>query len=145
MSMHKETLNKHKLTMLKRGAEEVIRTGYNVIDIGIFRDSINDYNNWQKLRYCGLIWHVTQNGQVIRGKWLITRNGWAFLRGEIDLPKWVLVQDNHIIDRSPERINVKDVYRGSESIVTTFEYFDDNGRPIGHRPTAKPDLQVTLL
>jgi hypothetical protein len=65
---------------------------------------------------------------------LITRNGWAFLRGEIQIHKWVLVRENHIVSYSPELVSVRDVYYGSEAITTTFEYFDEYGNQVGYRP-----------
>jgi len=144
MKTHREVLNKHKLTMLQKGAREVERTGINVIDIGIFRDNINDYNNWQKCRYSGLIAHVVINGVIQRGKWLITRQGWEFLEGKKKLPVWVEVSDNHIVARANKLIGVRDVYHGSEAIVTTFQYFIDETR-LGYRPAARQSNQMSLL
>jgi hypothetical protein len=64
-----------------------------------------------------------------------------------DLPTFVLVKDNHIKKRSEQLINVKDVYRGSEIIETSFEYFDEAGNPVGIRPlVTKPKSdQLGLL
>lgn len=124
MSTHKETLNKHKLNLLKQGAEEVITKGENIVDIGIFRNNINSYNNWQKLRYHGLIAHVVKNGVKQRGLWVITRNGWKFLRNELQLPKYVLINNNEIVERSPETIEAKDLYRLEEIVQTSFEYYE---------------------
>jgi hypothetical protein len=131
---HKEFMTKHKLTMLKTAAQHVIDNHNPVIDIGIFRDTIRDYNNWQKLRYHGLIWHYTGAGVTKRGKWIITTNGWRFLRGQLQLSKYVLIRGNHIVEHSPDTIGVKDVYRGAEEITTIFEYYDDNGNYVGARP-----------
>jgi len=142
---HKETLSKHKLTMLKAAARTVMET--NVNDFSLHESSnITDYNNFQKLRYHGLAHHVRlQNGYVKRGSWLITHNGWAFLRGELNLPKWVTVRNNRITDRSSELINVRDVYYGSEVVHTIFEYFDESGKPVGPRPIHQPSLQISLI
>lgn len=138
---HKETLSKQKLTMLQAAARLVIATNKNDFkkrDVGDFANDPTAYNNFQKLRYHGLITQVKKDGVKYRERWLITRNAWAFLRGEMELPKWVMVRNNHIDENFPrcqELISVKDVYRGSEAIVTTFEYFDhDTGAQIGFRP-----------
>lgn len=144
---HKETLNKMKLTMLKAGASRVIETNKNDFQLHELSGNINSYNNFQKLRYHGLIHYVTRNGVRQRGHWLITRNGWAFLRGEITLPKYVLVKNNHIESKSDRHITVREVYYGSEEIQTTFEYFDDDGKPVGFRPTIRQsnNMQMSLV
>jgi hypothetical protein len=143
---HKETLNKKLLQGLQRAAEIVIDTQSNDVDLHSFIDDYNIYNNFQKLRYFGLVHHVRDyKGHKVRGHWLITRNGWAFLRGELEVHKWVKVLDNQIRERSQELIDVRQVYRGSDIVVTTFEYFDDNDRPVGYRPTVMPERQATLL
>lgn len=147
---HKEVLNKHKLVMLKDAARYVVEHNTNDFknrDVGSGGGDVSNYNNFQKLRYHALIAHVTINGVRQRNRWLITRQGWAFLRGDVQLPKWILVRDNHVLDdRSKELIGVKDVYRGSEEVHTTFEYFDEAGKPIGFKPTtAQQTNQATLF
>lgn len=130
---HKEVLNKNKLDLLQDAAKHVINTGemhFKKRDVGTLKENPSYYNNFQKLRYHGLI---TQ-APGFRDKWLVTRNGWAFLRGEIDLPKFVLVRNNHIVDRAEQKINAKDVWRGSPEVVSFFEYYDDFGNYVGVRP-----------
>lgn len=146
---HKETMSRQKLTMLKAVAQHVIDTDSNDFK----KSSVSTmqgntaYANFQKLRYHGLIAHVTINGQRVRDRWLVTRNGWAFLRGELSLPKYVLVKNNHITTRSDLLISVRDVYYGSEAIQTTFEYFDDYGNKVGFAPVRRyiEDRQVRLV
>lgn len=143
---HKETINKNLLTGLQQAARKVVATGVNNIDINEFIDDTNIYNNFQKLRYFGLIHHYRNSqGAKVRGHWLITRNGWSFLRGEKQVCKWVRVQNNSITEHSPETIDVKSVYYGSDIIVTAFEYFDDNGKPVGVRPMVQPERQLSLI
>lgn len=142
---HKETLTKGKLEMLKQAANHVTATMQNDIPLSIFGAQISKYNNFQKLRYHGLIHHVRKNGQIVRGRWLITRNGWAFLRGEIQLPKYVFVANNEITGRADQTISVRDVHYGSDVIETTFQYFDKNNNPVGFRPVVAPRaIQVGL-
>jgi len=137
---YKEVLSKHKLTMLQRAARYIMERRVNDYDLHDMIHEHNDYTNFQKLRFHGLVHHVTdKNGRKVRGHWLITRNGWAFLRGELQLPKFVLVKNNGVVTRSEETISVRDVYRGSEAIITMFEYFDDNGNMVGVRPNSAPN------
>jgi hypothetical protein len=143
---HKETLNKKLLTGLQLAAQKVIATNANDVNLHDFVDDYNIYNNFQKLRYFGLIhYYRDRSGRRVRGHWLITKNGWSFLRGELDVHKWVKVRENHIVEYSPELINVRDVYRGSDIVVTVFQYFDENNEPVGFRPMAQADRQVSLI
>ncbi len=142
---HKENLNKNLLTGLQQAARRIAASGVNDIDINEFIDDTNIYNNFQKLRYFGLIHHYRNNDVKVRGHWLITRNGWRFLRGDIKVHKWVKVQNNSIIEHSPELIDVRSVYYGSDIITTTFEYFDENNRPVGFRPLADGSQQLSLI
>lgn len=135
----KESLSKMKLSMLRAAADHVIRTGKNDF---MTRDFTSDeeyklYSNFQHLRYHGLIAHVRLNGQKVRKHWLITRNGWAFLRGDIQLPKYILVRNDKTQSRSDVLVSLGDVWHGADYIQTTFEYFDhETGEPIGFRPRA---------
>jgi hypothetical protein len=122
--IHEETLNRHKLNLLKRGAENVNQSGENLVDIGLFRDNINSYNNWQKLRYHGLI---AKTGK--RGEWVITSNGWKFLRGEISLPKYILVADNRIIEHAETRVEMQDLLTQEEVVQETFDYYEPTYKP----------------
>lgn len=144
MKTHKEILSTHKLKMLRKASKEVERTGLNEINIQIFRDNITDYNNWQKLRFHGLITHVEKNGIKQRGLWLITRQGWEFLEGKKELPKWVEIEDNHIVARSEQTISVREVYHGSEAIITTFNYRDGDREWVAPL-NQQPSLQGVLL
>lgn len=143
---HKETMNKNLLTGLQAASKSIIASGRNDFDLHELFDAYNLYNNFQKLRYFGLVHHVRDaHGTAVRGHWLITRNGWAFLRGELEVHKWVKIRSNHIIERSPEIISVRDVFYGADVIQTTFEYFDDAGRPVGVRPYRRQSKQVAML
>lgn len=133
---HKEHISKHKLTMIQMAAKHVMSTGVNDFkkrDVPGMKEN-SAYGNFQKLRYHGLIANVKVNGVKFRDRWLITRNSWSFLRGDIKLHKYVIVKNNHIEAWSEEKIHVKDVYYGSEVIHTTFEYFDSDGKMVGVRP-----------
>lgn len=150
---HKEVLNKMKLTMLQiagRHVQQTLTNDFMLRDFTAPKEAERPvWSNFQKLRYHGLVAKVKdkQTDRVVKGRWLITRNGWAFLRGDIELPKFVLVRNNHIVpdSHSKQLIGIRDVYRGSDVIQTTFEYFDDAGRMVGVRPVAPSKPQNASL
>lgn len=134
---HKEVLNKMKVVMLRRAADHVIKTMDNKFMVReISRpEEYSMFHNFQKLRYHGLIAPIRdENGKKLKGQWLITRNGWAFVRGEIELSKFVLVANNHIRERSEKKVSLREVNAQVLEIQTRFEYFDVNNKPIGLRP-----------
>lgn len=146
MNGHKEVLNRHKAEMLKRAAEYVLETGRNDIPLKTVATDITFYNNFQKMRYHGLIHHYRDaQGNRVRGHWLITKNGWAFRRGEISLPAEVTVRDNAIINRSAQHVHVRDLLRGVDYPAVTFEYEDQYGNPVGVRPVSGMPQQEALL
>lgn len=146
---HKEEFSAMKLSMLKQAAGHVMSTMRNDFKVRDFAtpEEFKRFNNFQKLRYHGLVTpvrdRVTQ--QRIKGRWLITRQGWAFLRGELEISKFVLVKNNQIVSHSDTKVGVRSIYYGSEAIQTTFEYFDDSGSPVGFRPTLQRSPQMSLI
>lgn len=147
---HKEVLNRMKLTMLKAAATHVMSTmnnDFKVRDI-CTPEQFKMFNNFAKLRYHGLVTPVREKetSRRIKGRWLITRNGWDFLRGNLSLPHFVLVQNNHIQSKSPALIGLKDIYYAEEYITTHFDYFDDDNKPVGNRPGfPQPSKQVAMV
>jgi hypothetical protein len=146
---HKESMDKMKLLLLKAAAQHVIETGVNDFkksDLNLQEIAQSAYGNFGKLRYHGLITPIRHNDQRVKGRWLITRNGWAFLRGDINIPKFVKVRNNTIIEHSPVRISVRDVYYGSMAIETRFEYFHhETGEMIGFRPAPNRPIEQPAL
>jgi hypothetical protein len=143
---HKEELNAMKLGLLRRAADHVMDTMVNDFRVRDFAkpEEFKRFHNFQKLRYHGLVTPVRDRdtGQRIKGRWLITRNGWAFLRGDIGISKYVLVKNNSIVGYSDKQINVYAISHGLDAIQTTFEYFDDSGQPVGFRPTLEQSRQL---
>lgn len=135
--IRKEMLNKHKVQMLKRAAQHVKTTMQNDFMVRDFTkpEEFKRYNFFSHLRLHGLVFKQrTPEGKEIRGRWGITRNGWAFLRGDKQLPKYVMIRNNEIKSRSDELVGFAQVWRGEDTIQTSFEYFDDDGNPVGIRP-----------
>lgn len=72
--------------------------------------SKNGYNNFQKLRYFGLVAKVKdENDQPKAGYWLLTRLGIQFLKGMSPAPKWVMTFRNRITEKSEELVFIDDV------------------------------------
>lgn len=132
----KEVLGKGKIRMLKAAATHVMATMQNdfmVKDISA-PEEYKLYSNFHHLRFHGIVAKVKKDGKVVPRHWLVTRNGWAFLRGELDLPAYVLVKNNEIQSRADKRVTLKDLLHGEDYVQTSFEYFDDDGNPVGVRP-----------
>lgn len=137
----KEILNKQMLKMLKRSADHVKATMVNDFMVRDFTEpaEFKQYNWYSHLRLHGLIFKVRDaQGKEMRGRWGITRNGWAFLRGEHRQPAYVLVKNNSIVSRADELVGFDQVWRGEDTMQTSFEYFDKDGKPVGIRPNYGP-------
>lgn len=153
----KENIDKLKVLMLKRAAQHVIDTKkpvfkkseLNLIDFGQ-----SAYGRFGALRFHGLIAKMKDDdGKVIKGDWIITRLGWAFLRNDPQhgrIAKYVYMQDNHIrddLERGP-LVGIIDVFKGSDYLQTNFEYVDVHGNFVGVRPSYpqnKTSEQASLL
>jgi hypothetical protein len=79
------------------------------------------YNNAQKLRYFALITHAESDNKR-SGEWKITRFGGAFLRGEMTIPRKVMVQDNHVIDHSMNRVHINELRDQHPEFEPRFAY-----------------------
>lgn len=135
--VHREVMNRHKVDILKRMADHVIATGRNEIPLKALANDINDYNNCQKLRYHACIFKIK------RGTWGITSHGWDFMKGEKELPRRIYVEDNAIVSRSDDMVNIREIVTAPFFVYNTFEYQDENGVVI--RPVEKPVTQLGLL
>lgn len=64
-----------------------------------------EYTIVAKLKYFGII---EQPYELRRqGVYQITEEGWDFLRGVAEVPKWVEVERMNVTDRAPERISLQ--------------------------------------
>jgi hypothetical protein len=73
----------------------------------------SEYNNFQKLRFHGLIAHVEDH----IGYWLITKRGGQFLRGELNIPDFVLTFRNRVVSHSDKLVSI----RGFRNAPPTFD------------------------
>ena len=74
----------------------------------------NEYNNFQKLQYFGLVAKLVFNGELRRGYWEITEDGRKFLKHDISMPKRVETFRDRIVDRSTERVWISDFFGPTE-------------------------------
>ncbi len=72
--------------------------------------SKTEYNNFQKLRFHGLIAHCKDsNGIRESGYWLLTKRGNEFLNGSLAIPSRVRTFRNHVVDHDHRFVHIKDV------------------------------------
>lgn len=83
----------------------------------------SEYNNFQKLRYFGLVAKVRVEGKRNQGRWLLTHRGALFLDGKISVPSKVQTFRNRISDRTGEFIKISDIYKSFE--LPNFQNIDD--------------------
>ena len=99
MKIYKHSLTIGIVETLKKVALAIKTKGEN--DIHLQKEvelTNNQYNNFQKLRYFGLVHHVKKDGKVKAGRWLITRNGWEFLKGNMRIRRWTKTFRNQIYE-----------------------------------------------
>lgn len=77
-----------------------------------------EYNNFQKLRFHGLIAHVKDK----RGHWLITTRGGQFLRGEMRVNARVKTFRNHVEEHSPETVHINDFKNSFPMFESEFAF-----------------------
>lgn len=70
--------------------------------------SKNEYNNFQKLRYHGLV----ESSET--GCWSLTPLGKRFINGEIPLPRTVYVKNNQVINTGADLVFFKNLFTGRE-------------------------------
>lgn len=92
-----------------------------VSDSGEVRLSYAERANMTKLRHLGAVAHVKEEGKIVQAHWLITRRGFAFLRGE-PVPAWAKTYRNEVIGSSEETITIHEVI---ENTKNGEKYWDD--------------------
>lgn len=106
-------LTKGQAKFLLQMRARVHEVGKNDLDIGVGawpELSKVQYANVTPLRRFGLVTHVKdENKKPIMGRWLITRNGWAFMRGDIEIPKKVMVWLDRTIDKTIETVSLREI------------------------------------
>lgn len=90
--------------------DTVVRTKRNSIHVSTELSlTSTQYNNFQKLRFHGLIAKVKENGELKSGYWLVTRRGHDFVMGTLAIPVKVKVFRNRVIDHDKQLVYMSDV------------------------------------
>ena len=79
-----------------------------------------EYNNFQKLRFHGLVAHADENKKS--GYWLLTSRAGKFLHGEITIPKKVKTFRNRVIEHSEEVTGIADFRNQVEWFESEFNF-----------------------
>jgi hypothetical protein len=84
MNEHRHVLSKAIVGALRKLYAKGNAT--NLRELGLTR---NEWDNFQKLRYWGLVYQVKIEGRRQNGVWWLTKRGGLFVRGELAVPKRV--------------------------------------------------------
>jgi len=117
----KESLTKGIIRSLLKCAKTIEKKGLNKIHPRKeLKLSISEYNNFQKLRYHGLIAKQDESGF-----WVITTKGYRFISGKIVTAKYVEVFNNEIVGYSEDLITIADLLKSEAREfpeISTIEY-----------------------
>ena len=116
MKMYWHTITPLLITTLQKFKSGVLAKGENKIHLikdldGRNTLTKNEYNNFQKLRFHGLVVKYKKDHTHLGGYWLLSKRGSQFLRNEITIPKRVLTFRNKVVDHSTEHVNYRDVMK----------------------------------
>lgn len=116
MVHHKHRLTPGLVEVFKKFVSAVKQKGLNDIHLQTELElSNNEYNNFQKLRYFGLVHHADKD-QTRNGHWLVTRLGGEFIRCERPVKAWVVTYRNRIDENYPceEYVWILDFYKNTD-------------------------------
>lgn len=106
---NKEMLSRGLVDTLMIFAREVKRTGNNSIHISDKLDlNHSQYNNFQKLKYHGLVAKDGRFGNK-SGYWCLTTRGIKFLSNKESVPVYVLVDDNQKVGESENKVFISEL------------------------------------
>lgn len=76
----------------------------------------HEWNNFTRLRFHALTAKVKDES----GYWLLTKRGADFLNGKVEIPKYVWIRNNRVVDYSEEKVFIKDII-GSQPYMEKLE------------------------
>lgn len=76
----------------------------------------NEYNNFQKLHYFGLVAKAKKPGH-----WVLTKWGGEFFRNQRAIPKFAISFRDHLIERQGATVTIRDFY-GKDNAVPFDEW-----------------------
>lgn len=86
---------------------------------------LDEYANWTKLRFFGLVAKYKEDGVHKKGWWLVTRNGWAFLRGDHFVPTQIKTFRNKIVSKSEQTISMSEIYGSQPWFPSRDDFFHE--------------------
>ncbi len=98
--------------------------------------------DYSKLRYWELLKHNNEkreDGSKRSGFWKMTPKGRQFIRGEISVPKYALVFNNHFLGLEGDLINIHD------TVKNKFDYGKLMGGLLNQQPTENEDGELRLF
>lgn len=90
-----------------------------------YKLELNEASNWTKLRFFGLVAKHMVNGKHTGGKWVVTRNGWAFLRGQLPVPAHVKTFRNRIVEKSVLSTSYYTIMGSDTSFPSHSDFYAD--------------------
>ncbi len=110
---HRHRLSKGLINSLVKMKDFIMEQGANrVHPINDLQLSNFEYNNFQKLRYFGLVarYKSPETKRKVKGIWLLTKNGNNFLKGNLEISLHIKTMNNKISGRSIKKTNIGDFY-----------------------------------
>jgi hypothetical protein len=99
---------------LARCIYRLAMAGGNQVPVKTLDLTNSQYVNFPKLKYWGLATNCTENDDDSGrgGIWTITEKGWAFVKGEISIPHFVILYRNVVKEFIGEELKIQDVSEG---------------------------------
>ncbi len=107
---HIHTLTPGLVNTLKKFGDAVNRKGNKIHIRNDLILDISENNNFQKLKYWGLVAKYKVDGNHLAGYWVLTRLGGGFLRNEALVSKKVETEDNCKTGESHEKVKINDFF-----------------------------------
>lgn len=128
MFIHGHRLSKGLVNSLVKFKEAVIKNQKNSVHLQTeLALTKNQYNNFQKLRYHGLVAKCSdsETKERISGYWLLTKRGNEFLKDTISIPQTVYTFRNRIVDKHPTAIKMSDVLKDTDMPIWDKDFICD--------------------
>ena len=128
MFIHGHRLSKGLVNNLIKFKKAVIKNQKNSVHLQTELSlTKNEYNNFQKLRYHGMVAKCVDPDTKERmgGFWLLTKRGNEFLRDLISLPHTVYTFRNKIVDKHPDRVRMSDVLKDADLPIWDKDFICD--------------------
>ena len=128
MFIHGHRLSKGLVNSLVKFKEAVIKNQKNSVHLQTeLALTKNQYNNFQKLRYHGLVAKCIdpETKERIGGYWLLTKRGNEFVKNLIELPHTVYTFRNRIVDKHPEKLRMSDILKDTDMPIWDTDFICD--------------------